>query len=79
MTRITLDHTAIAKLNPVSARVEICDETGRCLGYFVPLSNPSLIERLSIPVFTEEELRRAADEPGGRPLEEILRELEQRA
>lgn len=77
MTQITVDATTGAKFSEVVDHSEIRDEAGRLLGYFWP-SQSSLYESIEVP-FTEEELDEAEREGGGRPLADILHDLEQRA
>jgi hypothetical protein len=64
----------------VNGMVEICDESGQTLGYFHP--QPSHGES-GKPVWgapmTDEELREGLSKPKiGRPLKDIVRELETR-
>lgn len=75
MKRIVLDASAIAKL-PEYDIVEICDESGRVIGRFRPAvyDDPA-----AQPQVSEDELRRREAEGGGRPLEDILADLEKRA
>jgi hypothetical protein len=72
MSVIVLDQQATERLQAVTDRAEVRDANGRFLGLFTPLS--SLIPPMSL-----EELDRRAAEPGGRPLADILRDLESRA
>ncbi len=57
MTPIILDATVSSKLNTVVLPVDLCDPSGRVLGRFVPLIDPSEWEPLS-PDISEEELDR---------------------
>ena len=57
MTQIILDASVSSKLNEVFHPVELCDPSGRVLGRFVPLIDPSEWEPLS-PDVSEEELDR---------------------
>ena len=75
MTKVTIDHTMRDKLRNLSERVELCDEDGRVLGYFTPAADRSLYEGVDSPI-SEEELQRRLNEDGGRPLADILRDLE---
>jgi hypothetical protein len=75
MTKIILDEAAASKFADVKDRAEVCDEAGRTLGYFLPLVPHAADEGIEVP-FTEEELQRFAQEPGGRTLAEILADLE---
>jgi hypothetical protein len=75
MTRLILDQGALAKLRGVSEPTLICDQAGKVLGQYQPLSSADLYRCITVP-FSDEELERAAAEPGGRPLEAILKDLE---
>ncbi len=77
MTRIILDESALAKLRGVQGKAEICDGGGRTVGHFTPAPDRSLYEGLEIPI-TEEELRQAEQDLTGRPLKDILADLEKR-
>jgi len=75
MTRVTIDDASRARLAEVTGCAEICDASGVTLGYFAPIQDPRLYEGVE-PPFGEEELRRREQEPDGRPLREILADLE---
>lgn len=70
MTRIVLDAKLAQQLKHTSA-AELCDPTGEVVGHFMPAKKPSI----SIP-FTEEEIRASKQKTGGRPLADILADLE---
>jgi hypothetical protein len=78
MNKITLDPTTLAKLSSVGQRVELCDPSGRTLGYFVPIVAPAANEAMDSPL-SEEELDRRAQQRTGRSLAEIMTDLEKRA
>ena len=78
MTQITLNDDAVAQLQRTRGRAEIRDAAGRVIGFFEPFDAPAESWDTEIP-FTDEEIERFRADPGGRPLEEILRDLEQRA
>ena len=75
MTRVVLDKEILAKLLNLSIRLEVCDESGRTLGYFQPFVDRSLYRNVQVPV-SEEELDARQRVLGGRSLEEILHDLE---
>ena len=77
MVRLTIDTDTQTKLRDLKERLQLCDETGRVLGYFQPVVDSSLYERVESPTSTEELLRRSQEE-GGRPLADILADLEER-
>jgi hypothetical protein len=59
--------------------VEIFDKSGQLLGYFIPAEDKSIYKNMvEPPPLSEEELQRRENEPGGRGLPEILRDLENR-
>ena len=74
MVRLTVDQETRAKLQDLNQRLELCDETGRLLGYFQPVVDPALYEGVDAPI-SEEELDRRERE-SGRPLADILADLE---
>ena len=78
MTRVVFDQAMLAKLLNLNGRVEVCDEAGRTVGYFTPVEDRSLYAGVEVP-FTEEELDRFEQEPGGRSLAEILADLGKKA
>ena len=75
MTKVTVDEAVRARLGNLEEAFELCDESGRTLGYFTPAVDRSLYESLKPPV-TEEELQRREQQGGGRTLSEILADLE---
>ena len=78
MTKVILDQALLSKLSLLREPAEVCDEAGHTLGYFTPVGDRSLYKNVKVP-FTEEELNRFEQEPGGRALAEILSDLEKRA
>ena len=64
------------KLNGLEHAVTLCDESGKPIGRFLPQSKylKILYER-AMHMFSDEELQRARNEPG-RPLADILRDLQ---
>jgi hypothetical protein len=76
MTKLTLDDDTAAKLQSIHARAELCDSTGRIVGYFQPLDDYSdLSEEDRRGPYTREQLQQFRNEPGGKPLSEILKRL----
>jgi hypothetical protein len=73
MTRLTVDAATRARLQNLDGFMEVCDESGRVLGYFHPLGG-SVTESRPSP-FTEEELQKRRQQRTGRPLAEILKRL----
>jgi hypothetical protein len=77
MTRLVLDAATAGKLTNVHERLELCDASGRTLGHFHPANgeNGPTGEDREGP-FTREQLEQFRNEPGGKPLSEILKRLE---
>ncbi len=76
MSRVTVDERLRTTLNGLSGATEVCDETGRLLGYFVA---PEVYHRLQgawlqCP-YTDEELQKHMQEAGGSTLAEIWRRM----
>lgn len=72
--KVTVDDALREKLHGFRVRLELCDGSGRVLGYVTPAPDPALYEGVDSPT-PEEELDRRSREGGGRPLAEILRDL----
>jgi hypothetical protein len=66
-----------ATLHNAHGRVELCDGSGRTLGYFYPAGYEGLSEEDRRGPFSDEEIERRRKEPGGKPLAEILKRLEE--
>jgi hypothetical protein len=75
MNQVIVDPALASKLREKGVTVDICDENGTVLGHFVPIVPPAAYENVEIPI-SEEELDRREKEGGGRPLAEILADLE---
>lgn len=76
MTKVTVDPTLRSKLHNLEGQVELCDESGRTLGHFLPEEfYKELLVAWSRTLITDEELERRIKEPGGRPLAEIWKRL----
>lgn len=78
MVKLTIDHDTRKKLSDLKERLQFCDESGKVLGYFQPVADSSHYEGVDSLV-SQEELDRRSREGGGRPLADILADLEQRA
>lgn len=78
MTRLILDEALRAKLSGVVEYAELCDESGRMLGFFVPAAayDPALYREFRSPI-SDEEIERRRREPGGRTLKEIWARLDE--
>jgi hypothetical protein len=78
MIKIVLDQASVEKLDSVQQGAQLCDPSGRVIGYYVPVAPESLYRQVKSP-YTDEQLELYASEPGGRPLSEILADLEKKA
>ena len=77
MTKFVVDAALGAKLTGVGEAVEVCDASGRTLGYFHPLA--PLPGSTSAPIrspLSDEEIERRRQDRRGRPLRETLADLE---
>jgi hypothetical protein len=78
MSKVTLDSALRAKLNGLNEPLEICDEQGVTVGHFLP---PALYRKFLYAAlaaecpYSAEDLQRMHQETGGRPLQEIWKEL----
>ncbi len=74
MDKIVINPAVGSQLGALEHPVELCDPSGRVLGWF----QPAMEYEYYVPPFSEEELRAAEQEEGGRTLAEILADLEKR-
>jgi hypothetical protein len=76
MTRVVIDQSIRSKLNDLGGQIDLCDEAGRTVGYFLPADlHHKLILAWAKADVSDEELERRRKEPGGRTLQEIWRDL----
>ena len=76
MHKVVLDQSWRSKLNHLDAQVELCDETGRTVGYFLPAElHDRLCYEWAKTQFTDEELEQARKQPLGRTTAEVLARL----
>jgi hypothetical protein len=78
MSAVTVNPATQAQLSSVYQVVALTDAQGRILGHFIPAIDPEIRKAME-PDISEEELDRREQEGGGRPLKEILDDLEKRA
>ena len=77
MSKVILDAALREKLAPLDSEVELCDETGRTLGFFLsPEVHHKLIYAWAKSQFTNEELALARAEPGGLTTDQAIEALE---
>ena len=77
MARVTIDEAVLTQLGERDCFLELCDASGRVVGYFTPVDDRSQHEGVDCPDDDDELDRRSRDETE-RPLDEILRDLEKR-
>jgi len=78
MTKLVVDEVFGTRLKSLETAVEICDEAGRMIGYFQPvLSGAPSGDAPECPI-PDEEIERRRQQRGGRPLADILADLEKR-
>ncbi len=77
MTRLIVDSATETKLLDAQRPLEICGQTGRVLGHFIPVLDAAQHPGME-PQISEEELQRREKLGGGRPLSAILADLEKR-
>jgi hypothetical protein len=75
MTKLMIDAGTLAKLHNLEAPLEVCDESGKTLGYF----HPAVLAHGAGPAlrspFSDEELQRRRQQRTGSPLGEVLERL----
>ena len=76
MSQIIVDSEMGTRLLNTLQPVEFVDGSGKVLGHFMPATSASSF-RLR-PQVSDEELRRREEQGGGRPLADILADLETR-
>jgi hypothetical protein len=76
MTRVVIDQLIRSKFSNLAEQVELCDETGRTVGYFLPAElHHELLRAWAKSDISDEELERRRNEPGGATLQDIWRRL----
>jgi hypothetical protein len=75
MEQLFIDPAALGPLASLSHGVQVCDPGGRPLGWFIPASEEEEYVGYECPL-TKEQLDEIAKAGGGRPLADILRDLE---
>ncbi len=80
MTKVVLDGEALARLAGIRETAVVCDAAGRAVGYFQPLTPPTGKGKDGTePPFSEEAIERFRQQRRGRPLAEVLADLERLA
>jgi hypothetical protein len=79
MNRIVVDTTVLSKLNNLSSALELCDEAGVTLGYFMPASEQQRkLYDWAQEAFSDVEVEAARRQAGGITTEELLVDLNAR-
>ncbi|MEX2140527.1 MAG: hypothetical protein WD894_14790 [Pirellulales bacterium] len=78
MNRVVIEDSMREACEKAEGPVEVCDREGRFLGFFISAGDRA-IYRLLDSGLSEEALQARLREKGGRPLEDILRDLEAQA
>jgi hypothetical protein len=78
MKRLVIEDSAAQPFAEAADAVQVCTQSGQILGYFTPTCDTSVYDELESPC-SEDELRDRLREGGGRPLADILRDLESRS
>lgn len=78
MNRVIVDPITQEKLTNARQKVELCDDSSRLLGHFLPLED-HYAGSAREPRISNEEIERRLRCGGGRALAEILADLEKKA
>ncbi|HEV2971500.1 MAG TPA: hypothetical protein VGY55_16105 [Pirellulales bacterium] len=76
MTRVIVSAAIQAQLHNLDDVLEVCDESGRTLGFFHPAmqADRSTGEKIASP-YSDREIEEFRKQRTGRPLSEILKDL----
>ena len=76
MTKVVVDASLDAKLTSLREPAELCDHSGRILGFFHPVAQPSeATAARDLSPFSDEEVERRRQQRSGSSLEEVLERL----
>jgi hypothetical protein len=76
--KVQLDETLRAKLNGLNEPLDFCDEKGHVVGYYLPADEyRKLLYALAKVEVTDEELKAARRQPGGKTTPELLARFEE--
>jgi hypothetical protein len=79
MDKVIVDSAVQAQLHHFQEALELCDQTGRTLGHYLPADvYREMLLAWSKARTTDEELERRRQEPGGHTLAEIWKRLGRR-
>lgn len=78
MNKVILDHSHRLTLHQFDAEVQVCDENGHTVGYYLPAKlRDELLYSWAKSQVSPQELERVRNQSGGRSLQEILNDLSQ--
>jgi hypothetical protein len=76
MNRVVVDAAVLSKLDNLSSALELCDEAGVTLGYFLPAAGREReVYDWARGAFSDEEIEAARQQSGGVTTEELLARL----
>ncbi len=76
MRRLVLDKSMRSKFESSQGQLELCDESGKTLGYFLPTAqDEAALYRWAQGQISAAELERRKNEDGGRSTAEVLQRL----
>jgi hypothetical protein len=79
MNRIVVDTSIRSRLDNLDSPLELCDEIGVTLGYFVPAAERrGELYQWARTAFSDEAIDQSRREPGGSTTEEVLTRLRDR-
>jgi hypothetical protein len=77
MDKVVLDRPMQTALEGAASEVELCDDAGKTLGYFVPPKMHRMLYDWAFSLFdNSEELEAARQEPGGMTTAEAVAHIE---
>ena len=74
MIKLIVDSEIAEQLEESPGLLEICNQSGRTIGYFQPTLPPGSLSAMS--PFSDEEIERRRKNRSGRPLRDILSDLD---
>ncbi len=77
MSKVILNPPLLAQLAAIKEQADLCAPDGKVIGRFIPASHTEQAD-WGRPQIPEEELQRRLKAGGGRPLAEIMADLEKR-
>ena len=78
MASIVLEPESEARLRGFQDVVEVCDHSGKRIGFFHPSKDSDTQRLKDLSPFTDDEILARCQQSGGRPLADILQDLRRR-